>query len=107
MERLLVYLAVAAAVFLALTVAKLTRQPDYCSEARRLASAALAVHQSGGWVSDAFLLDEELKVNGSGIFHKGCGVSAGISTLNDTIIIGRKRLIILNVNGRPILLKIP
>jgi len=41
-ERLLLYLAVAAAVLAALTAARLRQQPDYCSEARRLAAAALA-----------------------------------------------------------------
>ncbi|MEM4853187.1 MAG: hypothetical protein QXQ60_06450 [Thermofilum sp.] len=98
MERLLLYLAVAAAVLAALSAARLGQQPDYCSEARRLAAAALAVYQSGGWVVDTFLLDGVV-VNGTGVYHPGCGIAARIPTANSTTLSGRVRALVVYQPG--------
>ncbi|MEM4455124.1 MAG: hypothetical protein QXT28_10460 [Thermofilaceae archaeon] len=91
MERLLLYLVVAAAVLAALSAARLRQQPDYCSEAERLAAAVLAVSQSGGWVVDTFTLDRVV-VNSTGLYHPGCGVAARLPVANSTILSGRVRL---------------
>lgn len=75
MERLLIYLAVAAAVFAVLLAARLKPQLDYCSEVRRLAAAVLAVNRSGGWIVDTFLIGRDVTVSGNEISHPGCGVT--------------------------------
>ena len=97
-ERLLLYLAVAAAVLAALSAARLRQQPDYCSEARRLAAAALAVNQSRGWVVDTFTLDRVV-VNETGLFHDGCNIAVKIPVANKTTLFsGRFRLTISHIN---------
>ncbi|MEM0087806.1 MAG: hypothetical protein QXK85_02430 [Thermofilum sp.] len=105
-ERLLLYLAVAAAVLAALSAARLGQQPDYCSEARRLAAAALAVYQSGGWVVDTFTLDRVV-VNESGLFHDGCNIAVKIPVANKTSLLsGRSRLTILHINHTVIIRRV-
>lgn len=92
MERLLVYLAVVAAVSAALYgISRLRPQPDYCAEARRLAGDILAVYQSEGRVVGEYRLSKTI-VNGSGIFCDECGVNLRVPTVNSTVIEGRARL---------------
>lgn len=95
MERLLLYLVVAAAVFTVLSAARLKPQQDYCSEARRFASAVLTVNQSKGWIVDTYLLDGVV-VNATGIYHPGCGIIMKLPVANATTLSGsRLRLMIL------------
>jgi len=83
-ERLLVYLDVVAAVATVLySVSRLKPQPDYCAEARRLASDVLAVYQSGGRVVGEYNL-LSVTVNGSGVFCSDCCVSLREVPLDDT-----------------------
>jgi hypothetical protein len=96
-ERLLVYLAVLAAVAAALySASRLRSQPDYCSEARRLASDVLLVNQTGGRLVGEYNLRNVL-VNASGVFCSECGVELRIPTANSTPVTlnGRVRLEIL------------
>jgi hypothetical protein len=96
-DRLLVYLAVAAAVATALFAAsKLKPQQDYCSEARRLAGDVLAVYQTGGRLVGEYNLRNVL-VNASGVFCGECGVELRVPTANSTPVVleGRVRLEIL------------
>jgi hypothetical protein len=106
-DRLIVYLAVAAAVAAALYGAsRLRPQPDYCAEARRLASDVLAVYQAGGRLVGEYNLRNML-VNASGVFCGECGVELRVPTANSTPVVleGRVRLAILPrcvVNGRAV-----
>jgi hypothetical protein len=96
-ERLIVYLAVAAAVAAALFAAsRLRPQPDYCAEARRLAGDVSAVYQAGGRLAGEYNLRNVL-VNGSGVFCGECGVELRVPTANSTPVAleGRVRLEIL------------
>ena len=104
MERLLVYLAVVAAVAAALSSAsRLKPQPDYCAEARRLASDVLAVYQSGGRVVGEYSL-RGVVVNASGVFCAECGVALRVPTVNNTVLSGRARLAI-ELGARRVVLK--
>ena len=97
MERLLVYLAMLAAVAAALFASsKLKPQQDYCAEARRLAGDVLLVNQSGGWVVGEYYLRNVL-VNASGVFCSECGVELRVPTAHSTPLTldGRVRLEIL------------
>jgi len=98
-ERLLLYLVVAAAVLAALSAARLRQQPDYCSEAERLAAAVLAVYQSRGWVVDTFTLDRVV-VNSTGLYHPGCKVAARLPVANSTILMGKNRLMLSASGGK-------
>jgi hypothetical protein len=102
-DRLIVYLAVAAAVATALFAAsKLKPQQDYCSEARRLAGDVLAVYQAGGKVVGEYSLRNVL-VNGSGVFCAECGVELRVPTANSTALSGRVRLEISRAGGKVVL----
>jgi len=104
-ERWLVYLAVVAAVAAALySVSRLKLQPDYCAEARRLASDVLAVYQSGGRVVGEYNL-RSVTVNGSGVFCSECGVALRVPTANSTTLNGRARLSLASSGGKIILLR--
>lgn len=106
MERLLLYLAIVAAVFVVLLQARLRPQPDYCGEARRLAAAVLAVNQSRGWIVDTYMLDGVV-INGTGLFHPRCGITLSIPMANTSILSGyRLRLVILCSNSSVIFLRI-
>ena len=97
MDRLIVYLAVAAAVAAALYGAsRLRPQQDYCAEARRLASDVLLVNQTGGRLVGEYNLRNVL-VNASGVFCSECGVELRTPTANSTPVTlsGRVRLEIL------------
>jgi len=94
-DRLIVYLAVAAAVAAALySASKLRPQPDYCAEARRLAGDVLAAYQTGGRLVGEYNLRNVL-VNASGVFCGECGVELRVPTANSTVLSGRVRLAIL------------
>jgi hypothetical protein len=96
-DRLIVYLAVAAAVAAALySASKLRPQPDYCAEARRLAGDVLLVNQTGGRLVGEYNLGNVL-VNASGVFCGECGVELRVPTANSTPVVleGRVRLAIL------------
>jgi len=96
-DRLLAYLAVAAAVAAALFASsKLRPQPDYCAEARRLAGDVLLVNQTGGRLVGEYNLRNVL-VNASGVFCSECGVELRTPTANSTPLTldGRVRLEIL------------
>jgi len=96
-DRLIVYLAVAAAVAAALYASsKLKPQQDYCSEARRLAGDVLAVYQAGGRLVGEYNLRNVL-VNASGVFCGECGVELRVPTAISTPVTlsGRVRLAIL------------
>ena len=100
MERLLVYLAVVAAVAAALSSAsRLKPQPDYCAEARRFASDVLAVYQSRGRVVGEYNLDG-VSVAPSGLSHPTCGVNLQVPTANSTTLSARVRLEIAYEGGR-------
>jgi len=102
-DRLIVYLAVAAAVAAALFAAsRLRPQPDYCAEARRLASDVLAVYQSGGRLAGEYNLRNML-VNASGVFCGECGVELRVPTANSTVLSGRVRLEISRAGGKAVL----
>ncbi|MEM1522422.1 MAG: hypothetical protein QXU69_05315, partial [Thermofilaceae archaeon] len=58
-------------------------------------AAALAVNQSRGWVVDTFTLDRVV-VNGTGIYHPGCGMAARIPMGNSTLLSGRVRVAIVH-----------
>jgi len=93
-ERLLVYLAVVAAVSAALYGAQRLRpQPDYCAEARRLAGDILAAYQSGGRVVSEYSV-RGVVVNASGVFCAECGVALRVPAANATTLNGRVRLAI-------------
>ena len=97
MDRLLAYLAVAAAVAAALFAAsRLRPQPDYCAEARRLASDVLAVYQAGGRLVGEYNLRNML-VNASGVFCGECGVELRVPTAHNITVVleGRVRLAVL------------
>jgi hypothetical protein len=96
-DRLIVYLAVLAAVAAALYGgSKLKPQQDYCAEARRLASDVLLVNQTGGRLVGEYNLRNVL-VNASGVFCSECGVELRTPTANSTPVTlnGRVRLEIL------------
>jgi hypothetical protein len=94
-DRLLAYLAVAAAVAAALFAAlRLRPQPDYCAEARRLASDVLAVYQAGGRLVGEYNL-RGVAVSAQGLSCSECGVELRVPTANSTTLEGRVRLEIL------------
>jgi hypothetical protein len=104
-ERWLVYLAVVVAVAAALySASRLKLQPDYCAEARRLASDVLAVYQSGGRVVGEYNL-RGVVVSASGISCSDCGVSLSVPTANSTALNGRVRLLLQRSEGKIILLR--
>lgn len=99
MDRLIVYLAVAAAVAAALYGAsKLKPQPDYCAEARRLASDVLAVYQSGGRIVGEYYL-KGVVVSPEGLSCAECGVELKVPVANSTIFNGKLRLGIVYLYG--------
>ena len=105
MERWLVYLAVVVAVAAALySVSRLKPQPDYCAEARRLASDVLVAYQSGGRVVGEYNLRGAV-VNGSGVFCAECGVALRVPTANSTALDGRARLLLQRSGGKVALLR--
>jgi len=94
-DRLIAYLAVAAAVAAALYGAsRLRPRPDYCAEARRLAGDVLAVYQAGGRVVGEYYL-RGVVVSAQGISCSECGVELRVPTANSTVLSGRVRLEIL------------
>jgi hypothetical protein len=102
-DRLIVYLAVAAAVATALYGAsRLRPQPDYCAEARRLAGDVSAVYQSGGRLVGEYNL-RGVVVSASGLSCSECGVEVRVPTANSTALEGRVRLEISWAGGRVVL----
>ena len=107
MERLFIYLAVAAAVFSVL-VAYLPRvalKPDYCAEARRFAAALRTAYLSRGSYIDTFLL-RDVAVSSSGVSCASCGVSVSVpvdNRLGVTALNGRWRIRIYHSQGRVVL----
>jgi len=105
-ERLLLYLALAAAVALILLqLPRLRPQPDYCAEARRLTATILAVWAGGGSVTDAFDL-RGVAVTPTGVSCAPCGVSASApieSRLGSGELSGRWRLRIRYQGGKVVL----
>ncbi|MCC6051318.1 MAG: hypothetical protein LM580_11450 [Thermofilum sp.] len=97
MDRLIVYLAVAAAVAAALYGAsRLRPQPDYCAEARRLASDVLLVNQTGGRLVGEYYL-RGVVVSAQGISCSECGVELRVPTAHNITVVleGRVRLAVL------------
>jgi hypothetical protein len=102
-DRLIVYLAVAAAVAAALFASsKLNPQQDYCAEARRLAGDVLAVYQSGGRILGEYYL-RGVTVSAQGLSCSECGVELRVPTANSTALSGRVRLEISRAGGKVVL----
>ena len=103
MERALLYLAVVAAVALALSSFLLATKPHLirasCADARAFARDVEAALLARGAVTGVYRFDHPVAVTPSGIYCGECLVSLAVPTANNTVLHGRQRLIVDVTNG--------
>lgn len=98
MERVLIYLALVAAVSMVLA-ALLSARPhrvavEACSDVRALARDILAASATRAVVRGTYHLPYPVVVNATGVYCRECLVELSIPTQNSTVLTGRQRLVI-------------
>ncbi len=98
MERVLIYLALVAALSMVLA-ALFSARPhslarEACSDVRAFARDVQAAYMTRAALRGTYYFPHGVIVNASGVYCYECLVSVGAPMLNDTVLTGRQRLVI-------------
>jgi hypothetical protein len=110
-ERVLIYLAVVAAVSMALA-ALFSARPhslarEACADVRALARDVQVASATRAVVRGNYHLGYPVVVNATGVYCRECLVELSTPTQNSTVLIGRQRLVIDASSGSVVLKRLP
>ena len=110
MERVLIYLAIVAAVSMVLAALLFARPHslrEACSDVRAFARDLQVAFTTRAAPRGTYHLGYPVVVNSTGVYCRECLVSVRVPMLNSTILAGRQRLVIDASSGAVVLRRLP